>query len=267
MKILLTNDDGIKAEGIRALYRALPKSVEVFVVAPSGARSASGHSISLEHNIHVKELKWENGANVYAVDGTPVDCVKFAIAKLKCRPDLLLSGVNLGSNTGISVFYSGTVAAAREGLFSGIPAIAVSMAGSDCLSYEPATDMVSSLIERYTKSPIPLDLMLNINVPVVPKRELKGVKITRQAPSRFEEEFDVEEAAGKTSYRLKGFIELVEPDGTSDEEAVKQGFISITPLHVDLTAYHGIEFLKRWYAKPLNGKSNAKSIQNTFKLY
>lgn len=269
LKVLLTNDDGIHAKGLRALFKAMPPDVETLVVAPSAPCSASGHAISLYRFIHVKRVAWEKGSLAYAVKGMPVDCVKFALAKLGFRPNLLISGINLGPNTGVSVFYSGTVSAAREGVFTGITAMAVSMAGFTCRSYEPAAAFVRSLLERGRYATFPPELMLNINVPVLPAKAIKGVKITRQAPSRFIEDFIAGPVSRENSFKLVGSISVTDPDGTTDEEAVREGYISVTPLHVDLTAYHEMDFFKRWYrgSKPINGMRRARHGRNAFKLY
>ncbi len=266
MKILLTNDDGIEAVGLRALWEAIPENVETLIVAPRWQSSAAGHSISLRKSIRAREVKWDKKKTAYAIEGTPVDCVKFAFAKLKFQPDIVFSGVNLGPNTGVSVFYSGTVSAAREGLFTGVPALAISMASHSCDDFKPAVQFIKWFVEYYKTYPLPRDVMLNVNVPVRPLRSIKGVKITRQAPSRFVEDYLV--GSKLNTYELSGGIELLEPDGTSDEEAVLEGFISITPLHIDLTAYHEMQFLKRWYdkrPKPKNGKM--KNARDPFKLY
>ncbi|MBI4430088.1 MAG: 5'/3'-nucleotidase SurE [Candidatus Omnitrophica bacterium] len=247
MKILLTNDDGIEAKGLRALYRSIPRSAEILVSAPLRPSSASGHSISLRRSIRAKEVKWERDRVAYAIEGTPVDCVKFAIAELKFHPDIIFSGVNLGPNTGVSVFYSGTVAAAREGLFTGFPAVAISMASHICRDFRPAIEFTRRFIEYYRIHPLPYGVMLNVNIPACPMHFIKGVKITRQAPSRFVEAFRHVAGTKLGAYELTGEISLLEPDGTSDEEAVAGGFISVTPLHVDLTAYHEMESLRRWY--------------------
>ncbi len=266
MKILLTNDDGIEAAGLRALWEAIPEDVETLIAAPRWQSSAAGHSVSLRRSIRASEVKWDKKKTAYAIEGTPVDCVKFAFAKLKFEPDIVFSGVNVGPNTGVSVFYSGTVAAAREGLFTGIPALAISMASHACDDFRPAIQFVRRFVDYHKNHPLPRDLMLNVNVPVRPLRSIKGVKITRQAPSRFVEDYRAGAELG--TYELNGTIELLEPDGTSDEEAVAEGFISITPLHIDLTAYHEMQFLKRWYDKrPKLKNGKIKNARDPFKLY
>ena len=268
MKILLTNDDGIDAKGLLALAEAIPADVETLIAAPLKPSSASGHSISLRRSIRATEVKWEKGRKAFAIDGTPVDCVKFAFAKLEFRPDIIFSGVNLGPNTGVSVFYSGTVSAAREGLFTGAPSVAISMAAHECDDFEPAIEFIKKFIDYHKTHPLPRDIMLNVNIPVRPLRSIKGVKITRQAPSRFVENFMTVANTEHGTYQLSGAIELLEPDGTSDEEAILEGFISVTPLHIDLTAYHEMEFLRRWY-QPISTSKNRKlkNARNPFKLY
>lgn len=268
MKVLLTNDDGIEAKGLRALSAAVPADLETLIVAPLKPSSATGHSISLRRSIRATPAKWGKGRKAFAIDGTPVDCVKFALAKLEFQPDVVFSGINLGPNTGVSVFYSGTVSAAREGLFTGVPAVAISMAAHECDDFIPAIEFIRKFIEYHKIRPLPHDVMLNVNIPVRPLRSIKGVKITRQAPSRFVENFLTVANALHGTYELSGAIELLDPDGTSDEEAVAEGFISVTPLHIDLTAYHEMESLKRWY-RPISAGKNGKSknARDPFKLY
>ncbi|MBI3313172.1 MAG: 5'/3'-nucleotidase SurE [Candidatus Omnitrophica bacterium] len=247
MNILLTNDDGINAPGMRALIAGMPAGVNICVVAPASERSACSHSISLGQKLRVEE-KLKGRVPEYAVHGTPADCIKFAISELKhFNPSLVISGINQGANTGISVYYSGTISGAREALINGIPAIAVSLCSRDFQDFSASITIIRTLIEGYRLPLFPRQIMLNVNVPPLLPAQIAGVKITKQAASRFIEEFVTDEAHdGKRVYTLAGEIELMDPDGTSDEEAVSGGFISVTPLKLDVTDYEALTMLKHW---------------------
>ena len=248
MKILLTNDDGIKAPGLRALLECVPKDARVLVAAPATERSASSHSISLGQKLRVEEFV-EGKVKFLAVHGTPADAVKLALYEHgDFAPDLIVSGINQGANTGVSVYYSGTLSAAREGFINGIPAIAISLSSREFGNFTVCQNVARLLIEAYRERRLPSQAMLNVNVPPLLPEDIKGVRITRQAPSRFIEEFvpEPEKEEGKKVYRLAGEIEIYDADGTSDEKAVNEGFISITPLKIDLTDYGAIKALEKW---------------------
>lgn len=247
MNILLTNDDGIKAPGLRALLAAMPAGTRVVVAAPANERSACSHSISLGQKLRIEE-SMHKGVREWAVHGTPADCVKVVLSELKdFVPDLIISGINQGANTGVSVYYSGTISAAREGLINRVPSMAVSLCSRDSQDFEASRQIVRRLIEAYELRHFPSDILLNINVPSLPMQEIRGVRITKQAASRFIEEFVPEEQHdGKKVYTLAGEIELMDPDGTSDEEAIVNGFISITPLKLDVTDYPSIPVFEKW---------------------
>ena len=247
MNVLLTNDDGIKAAGLRALLHAMPEGVRVHVVAPASEKSACSHSISLGQKLRVEQFS-ANGVQEYVVHGTPVDCVKFALSELKgFKPDLILSGINQGANTGVSVYYSGTISAAREGLINGVPSVAISLCSRMSINFEASLAFVQTLLCGYRDGMFLLDNMLNVNIPDLPLGKIQGVKITKQAASRFIEEFVANtERDGKKVYTLAGEIELLDGDGTSDEEAIMKGYISVTPLKLDLTDYSAMSFLTHW---------------------
>ena len=250
MKILITNDDGIGSSGIRALAEFLGKQAECWVAAPHQERSATGHSISLRGEIWVEKVALNGGMAGYSIDGTPADCVKFALHELKHEKiDLIISGINLGLNSGVSVYYSGTVSAAREGLINGIPAIAISQGKEQTTDFAYSLQLVEELVQAYREAVIPRDVFLNVNVPPVPSAHVKGVRITKQAHSKFAEWFEAVErpgSNGKRPYAVRGEIEILRPDGTSDEEALQSGFASITPLHLDSTHYETMGILDRW---------------------
>lgn len=251
MNILLTNDDGLHAEGMKALMAAVPKGARAVVAAPANQRSASSHSITLGQHLRVEEDVL-NGIKRYAVHGTPADCVKFALAGIKdFYPDVIFSGINHGSNTGVSVFYSGTISAAREGFINRVPAVALSLCSSVCEDFSGSIDIARKLMEGYLRNEIPKDVMLSVNIPPLPLDKIKGIKATKQAASHFIEEFVPEkEHEGKKVFTLAGEIEIFDPDGTSDEEAVADGYISITPLIIDLTDYRYLKHFENWVKKP-----------------
>ncbi len=250
MKILVTNDDGIKAPGIKALVQAVPEQCEVVVAAPANEKSASSHSITLGTRLRIVETKLL-GRRAFAVHGTPADCVKFAISEIDgFYPDLILSGINQGANTGVSVYYSGTISAAREGMINKIPSIAVSLCSRTFRNYDACQDITSKLVAGYLSNEIPHNILLNVNVPPTDRELIKGAKITKQASSHFIEEFIEEKNHGGTRvYSLAGEIEVYDPDGTSDEEAVMDRMISITPLRIDLTHYESMGLLNEWINK------------------
>ncbi|MDP3920968.1 MAG: 5'/3'-nucleotidase SurE [Candidatus Omnitrophota bacterium] len=250
MNIIYTNDDGIQADGIRALVKNVPEGIVAIVVAPASERSASSHSISLGQKLRIEEFE-EDGILHFRVHGTPVDCIKFAVSELEdFHPDLIVSGINQGANTGVSVYYSGTISAAREGVINRIPAIAVSLCSKESRDFEGSVAITNRVIQAYIDRVFPGDILVNINVPPLPKRKIKGIKITKQAASRFVEEFVTHERHDrKRVYSLAGEIEVFDKDGKSDEEAVSEGFISITPLKLDLTDYGVMSVFENWVGK------------------
>lgn len=247
MKILLTNDDGIDAPGIRALAAGLSDQADTIIVAPANEKSASSHSITLGEKLRVVKRR-NTVVPEYEVHGTPADCVKIAIAEIEGYfPDMVISGINQGANTGVSVFYSGTISAAREGLINRVPAMAVSLCSRSFRDFNGAVWAVRNLLNAYEKGVLPKHILLNVNVPPVPQNEIKGIKITKQAESHFIEEFIREQSHGTTKvYTLAGEIEIYDPDGTSDEEAVNDNYISVTPLKLDMTDYEAMQLMEEW---------------------
>ncbi|NQT82566.1 5'/3'-nucleotidase SurE [bacterium] len=246
MAILLTNDDGIHAEGLLALRRELDKIGETTVFAPSRERSGVAHGVTISRPIAVEEVMLD-GANAYAVDGTPVDCVKIAVKGMgTTRPELVVSGINSGSNVGIDVIYSGTVSAAVEAAIMGLPAVAISLARqSSDFSYAArfGAEIAQALLEdRF----LPPGVLLNINVPGVPEGEIRGVAITKQSRSCYGERFEREDLSPKKMFfTLTGkLVDLAEPSDV-DVTALSNNYISVTPIHFDLTHYPSIEALLR----------------------
>ena len=246
--ILVTNDDGITAPGINALVLSLSLIGDVVVVAPDSEKSAVGHAITLSDPLRVsgfsKNGKWEG----FAVNGTPADCVKIAVgALMENRPDLVVSGINLGSNTGINVIYSGTVSAATEGTILGIPSIAFSLTTYTNPIFQPAANFARELVNIVLTKKLPLKTLLNVNVPNVPEEEIRGVRVTRQGMALFAERFDKRaDPRNRIYYWMTGNkIQMDEGDDV-DDEVIKRNMISITPIHYDMTNHEFVDDLKKW---------------------
>ena len=249
MNILLTNDDGIFSEGIRALYESLKKIGNVTIVAPDTERSAVGHAITLSDPLRVKKITRGDKFFGYATTGTPADCVKLAIrAILKKRPDLVVSGINLGPNVGYSVLYSGTVSGATEGAILGIPSFAISLATFTNPDYSFAAEFAQKFAKKILKhNNLPKGTLLNVNIPAVEKKRIKGVRIVKQSGQAIEERFDKREDPRKRVYYwLTGEIIKSDAKEDADIETIRRNYISITPIHCDMTDYDFIEELKRW---------------------
>ncbi len=246
--ILVTNDDGISAPGINALIIQLKKIGDIAVVAPDSERSAVGHAITLSDPIRVSNFSKNGLWEGYAISGTPADCVKIAVgALLKRRPNLVVSGINLGSNAGINVIYSGTVSAATEGTILGIPSIAISLTTYTDPIFDYAAKFAVKLSKIVLKRKLPEKTLLNVNVPNVPEEEIKGVQITRQGMANFAECFDKRiDPRKRVYYWMDGKKEEIEMADDVDDEVIKKNMVSITPIKYDLTNYESIESLKTW---------------------
>lgn len=248
--ILITNDDGIAAPGLQALFDALSDMAEVMVVAPSGEMSAVGHAITLSDPLRVWEFEKNGRLFGYAVKGTPADCVKvayWALLKGRKKWDLVISGINQGANTGIDIIYSGTVSAATEGAILGIPSFAISLATYHRPDFTVAAEFARRMAERILERGLPPGVYLNVNVPALPKEQIRGVRVTRQSLAVYEERYEARrDPRDRVYYWLTGQKVGVEADREVDEQAVRQGFISITPLHYDLTHYEALRELQHW---------------------
>jgi len=244
MKILVSNDDGYLATGINVLTAALEKVAEVVVVAPDRNRSAASNSLTLKVPLRVSEVS----PNRYKVDGTPSDCVHLAVTGfLDFEPDLVVSGINHGANLGDDVIYSGTVAAAMEGRFLGLPTIAVSLVGNDLQHFETAAAVASELVQKIERAPLASDVVLNLNVPDVALSELKGVQATRLGfRHKSEQILKDTDPYGRPIYWVGPAGEGQDAGEGTDFFAVRQGFASVTPLKVDLTRYTAIDDLSDW---------------------
>ncbi|AEF94210.1 Multifunctional protein surE [Desulfotomaculum nigrificans CO-1-SRB] len=249
MRVLISNDDGIYAEGIGALRKAMEEVAdEVYVVAPDRERSACGHGITVTRPLRAKVHKFKSGhAKGWVVDGTPADCVKLGLeAILDHKPDLVVSGINLGPNLGTDVLYSGTVSAAFEGVINHVPAVAVSLAAWENLDYSVAANFMKEFIPKMLAYPLEPGVLLNINVPR--DYDGRGVRITRLARRRYVNVFDKRvDPRGQIYFWMAGEPHnLDEDDLETDAAAVKQGYISITPLNLDLTDYSFRKKMAGW---------------------
>lgn len=242
MKVLLCNDDGIHAPGLTALVSEMKKIAQVWVVAPAREQSAMGHAITMTDPLRAEE-DYKNGEFFgWAVNGTPSDCVKLALfALLTERPDMVISGINQGSNTGINTLYSGTVSAATEGRINGLPSFAISLTSFKSKNFDPAARFAARLAQNMESLNLPKGVSLNVNVPALPEEQIKGVKITRQGLAVYDEIFHRRtDPKGRVYFWLDGERQVEEEDETIDERVVKAGFISITPIHYDLTHYKSL---------------------------
>ncbi|UPT66387.1 MAG: 5'/3'-nucleotidase SurE [Sphingobacteriales bacterium JAD_PAG50586_3] len=246
--ILITNDDGITAPGIRALVTAMKAIGDVVVVAPDKPQSGMGHAITINSTLRLYEVK-QDGLTEHACSGTPVDCVKIAIDKILPRkPDLLVSGINHGANSSINVIYSGTMSAAVEGAIEGIPSIGFSLCNYSIeADFTAAAHFAGIIAKNVLDHGMPDGVCLNVNIPDVPLDIIKGVKVCRQAKSMWHEEFDErKDPYGRKYYWLTGkFVNLDSGDDT-DQWALENNYVSVVPTQFDLTAHTAIKDMKKW---------------------
>ncbi len=246
MRVLLTNDDGIHAPGLLALYMELKEGFEVHVVAPEVEMSAVGHAITLSSPLRVRPVTRSGAFFGYGVSGTPADCVKIAVQELlDSPPDVVLSGINLGANVGVNVLYSGTVSAATEGAFLGIRSAAISLDTLRDPDYRFAAAFAREIIRYLTENGLRPGTALNVNVPALPPSQIAGVSVTRQGISRFKERFDRRiDPRGNAYYWLTGEIPVEPENPDTDGAALKKNYITITPIHYDLTSVEDVERLR-----------------------
>ncbi len=256
MRVLLTNDDGISAPGLQAARRALREidGVELDVIAPDSNRSATARSITTRSPLTVEEVEFGDGDVGHATDGTPVDCVRFAeLGLVGGRPDLIVSGINHGANLGDDITYSGTVAAAFEGIVLGIPAVAVSQQSSGGgmgyvsgrFDFGVAAPFTAQLVRRLLEEPMPEATLINVNIPA---GEPRGVEVTRLGKRIYNDELKLvgEESEKRRRYEIYGWKPGYEEIEATDLYAVAGGRISVTPIHFDLTDHGGIDALRGW---------------------
>ena len=254
--ILITNDDGITAPGLKALAETMQQLGSVVVVAPDSPQSGMGHAITLNHPLRLERIEIAEGLSGYQCSGTPVDCVKIAIDKIiHGKPDLCVSGINHGSNSSVNVIYSGTMSAAVEGAIEAIPSI-----GFSFLNYSYDADLSTAkhfariIARNVLKHGLPQGTLLNVNIPALPieknssgKNFIRGVKICRQANAKWEEEFDERtDPNHRKYYWLTGKFKNYDKGEDTDEWALSNGYVSIVPVQFDLTAHHAIPFLNKF---------------------
>lgn len=252
--ILVTNDDGITAPGIRNLVEAMKLIGKVIVVAPDSPQSAMGHAITINKPLRLDKVNVFEGVDSWQCSGTPVDCVKLAVNQiLHKKPDLCVSGINHGSNSSINVIYSGTMSAAMEGAIEGIPSIGFSLLNYSMeADFSPSRKIIDKVVRNILKIGLPEGTLLNVNIPNLPISKIKGIRICRQANAKWKEEFDErKDPYGRTYYWLTGkFINFDSGDDT-DEWALQNGYVSVVPVQFDFTAHHAIPHLNtvKWHEK------------------
>ena len=248
--ILVTNDDGISAPGIRALIKVMSEIGTVVVVAPDKPQSAMGHAITINNMLYLNKISKDGDAiTEYSCSGTPVDCVKMAVNEVfKQKPDLCVSGVNHGSNSSINVIYSGTMSAAVEAGIEGIPAIGFSLCDYDWnADFETIQPFIKKIALQVLQNGLVAGTVLNVNFPKLPLENIKGIKICRQAKAMWQEKFEKRTSPfGKEYYWLSGEFINQDKGEDTDEWALSNGFISIVPVQFDLTAHHAISALNNW---------------------
>jgi 5'-nucleotidase len=246
--ILITNDDGVLALGINKLIEAIRPLGEIVVVAPDGPRSGMSSAISSIDPIRIKQLKKEENLTIYACSGTPVDCVKLALNEiLERKPDLLLAGINHGSNAAICVIYSGTIGATLEGCINGIPSIGVSLTNhAPDADFTQAAKYGKSTAEKVLKNGLPQGVCLNLNVPAIP--DVKGLKVCSQTKGCWIKEFQKDQDSTDHSvYWLTGEFLNKDPENSlNDEWALDHGYAALVPLQIDMTAYAVLKEIKGW---------------------
>lgn len=245
--ILVTNDDGITAPGIRNLVEFMNEIGEVVVVAPNSPQSGKGHAITINSTLTFEEINLEGPQKDYSLSGTPVDCVKFALDKILTRkPDLVVSGINHGANSSINVIYSGTMSAAVEAGVEGLQAIGFSLLDfSWDANFKEAKTHIQDIVRKVLDNPIPKGIVLNVNIPKLKSSDIKGIRVCKQANAKWEESFDERiNPHGKKYYWLTGYFNNMDTSENADEVALSEGYISIVPVKFDLTAYDYLDQLK-----------------------
>ncbi|WP_159800943.1 5'/3'-nucleotidase SurE [Flavobacterium sp. MK4S-17] len=252
--ILVTNDDGISAPGIRALISVMKEIGDVVVVAPDSPQSATGHAITINNTLFINKVDIDPDVEQeYSCSGTPVDSVKFAVHEiLKRKPDLCVSGVNHGSNSSINVIYSGTLSAAVEAGIEGIPAIGFSLLDYDWnADFEPTKPFIKKIALEVLNNGLPEGVILNVNFPKLKEKDIKGIKVCRQAKAIWEERFDKRKnPQGREYYWLTGEFVNLDKGNDTDEWALANGYISLVPVQFDLTAHHAMQIINNWKLNP-----------------
>lgn len=264
MKILVSNDDGIDSAGIQALVKSLRKIADVTVVAPHQEQSAVGHAITMQTPLRVFEYHKDGKFFGYAIDGTPADCVKIGIRNLMTEPpDLMVSGINHGSNAAINIIYSGTVSAAREAAIMDVPSIAISVTSHSVRDFSFAAKVAKMLALEVNKRGLPKGTMLNVNVPNLPEEQIAGILVTKQGKSKWDDIYEKRvDPYGRNYYWLTGNLVEVDHSLEYDQAAIRNNFVSVTPIHFDLTDYKTFEEMKDWKIENLFNAKAHKDISN-----
>ncbi len=248
--ILVTNDDGISAPGLRTLIKLMNTIGDVVVVAPDSPQSGMGHAITINSTLYAEEITLDDGPQKeYSCSGTPADCVKLAIREiLDRRPDLCVSGINHGSNSSINVIYSGTMSAAIEAGIEGIPSIGFSLLDyAWSANFDACKNYVIPIVKSTLEQGLPNGIVLNVNIPNVEEKHIKGIKICRQAKANWVEEFDKRKnPQGKDYYWLSGKFVNLDGGEDTDEWALENNYVSVVPIQFDLTAHHFMQNLNSW---------------------
>ena len=241
--ILVTNDDGVHAHGLAALHKAMTELGDVYVAAPDRERSAVSHALTLHRPLKADELS----EHVYSINGTPTDCVALALHKILPRkPDLIASGINRGANLGDDVTYSGTVSAAMEGTILGVPSFAISLAGERPFLYDSAVPFAIEVARYILEKQLPYDTFLNVNVPNLPKESLKGIRITTQGKRIYDNAIqEIYSPWGEKHYWIGGGKPYWEHGEDMDMQSVMVGYVSVTPVHMDMTNYSALDVLRK----------------------
>ncbi len=247
--ILVTNDDGIDAKGITFLSEIMRSYGDVFVVAPNEVMSGMSHAVTVKSPLRIKCITREDGFEKHSCNGTPVDSVKLAEQIiLRKKPDLLVSGINHGSNSAVNILYSGTMAAVIEGSISGIPSVGFSLTDfSPNADFTSCEQYIRTIVENVLKEGLPRGICLNVNIPAIPGDEIKGIRVCKQGNAAWAEEFDErKDPRNRDYYWLTGVFHSFENGNDTDEWALANKYVSVVPVHYDLTAHHELSNIKKW---------------------
>ncbi|UTW61453.1 5'/3'-nucleotidase SurE [bacterium SCSIO 12741] len=247
--ILVCNDDGVTAPGIQSLIESIRDLGDLIVVAPDKPQSGTGHGITLNATLRTQLISQEEGLTVYSCSGTPVDCIKLAMYKLVPRkPDIIVSGINHGSNASINVLYSGTMSAAVEGALEGVPSVGFSLLDHSIdADFSASREISRKITKTVLAEGLPKNVCLNVNIPRLQRDEIMGIKICRQANGNWEEEFEQRlDPFGKEYFWLTGVFKNYDPGEDTDIHALENNYVSVVPIQTDLTAHSALSSLKSW---------------------
>lgn len=248
--ILITNDDSIKATGIRALIEYIRPFGRVVVVAPDRPQSGTAHAVTIAHPLRLEKLHEEEDYEEYSCNGTPADCVKLAFkVVLRRRPDFLFSGINHGTNASINIIYSGTMAAVFEGALAGVPSVGFSLNNySHLANFGPSRKVVTSIARKVIAHGLPKGVCLNVNIPDLPEEEIRGIRMCRQSEGTWQEDFDErEDPHGRKYYWMKGVFVKIGDGADTDQWAIEHGYVAVVPVGFDFTAGAALNEMKDWF--------------------